>query len=570
MINKKLLLFIFSCFFPVIFHCASLTQPGGGPDDKTGPEILISNPAPDATNISTDTKISFTFSEWISTKSVKCVSIFPPVKIRTKLFNNKLEIYPLTKLKDSTTYHIQITSTLQDLHSNPISPYNLIFSTGPDLDSGTLRGCIIDTINKSINYKIALFTDKDLSDSGASGSPSYLLQTDSTGRFNFKHLAINSYRVIAYIDKNNDEHLQSTTEPVFIPEDSTIFINKENADILFFPALYDTAFPYITNVKAINNKVIIADWNKIFDTLVFKTVSVSVQKNDNNEQVKNISYLPLTNSLSFAITTGSPIDITSYRMVYSVKRIFDNYSFNDTVLFNGTNAVDSVKPELKIKPDTGSVIDLNSPLKLIWSEPVKITSPLLLTNSSGDSVITTVSKGYSDTCFIAPVSRLRPGSVYSMFFTKEFAKDLYGNSILSKDSTDSTDTLRVKTIEADSMANSLQGSIPCSKPTGNLIWIYAPFNSQQKTQYSSDKSGSFFFDSIPAGKGKIGYFIDKNRNHVADNGRVCPWYSPEPLLFSTDTVEARARWDIEDITVQICDPCKPPAVEKDTTDNRDR
>jgi hypothetical protein len=50
--------------------------------------------------------------------------------------------------------------------------------------------------------------------------------------------------------------------------------------------------------------------------------------------------------------------------------------------------------------------------------------------------------------------------------------------------------------------------------------------------------------------------MDKNKNRTPDKGRIYPWYSPEPYLLATDTVEARARWDVEGVSVSICDPCQ--------------
>lgn len=539
-----------------IFSCASLTPPNGGPDDKTGPEVLTSTPAFDAINVSKDTRISFTFSEWISTKPVKCISIFPPVAFKHKLYNNKLDIFPLTKLRDSTTYHVLITSSLLDLHGNPITPLNLIFSTGPALDSGYIRGCIIDSSTKSSQYRLALFSEKDLADSGVFGTPSYLLQTDTSGTFDFKHIKVNTYQPIAYVDKNNDAHLQSGTEAVFTTEDSLIFIDKETPQIMFFPALFDTSFPQITGLKAINEKIISAAWSRTYDSLVFNAPKIMIERADTTDKLLNVKYLPLNNSLTFALSTNLPLKIAPYRVVYSSTRIFDSKIFTDTVLFNGTNIADSINPGLHIKPDTNSVTDLTTPIRLIWTEPVTITKPLYVINSAGDSIQMSISAGHSDTSVITPFSRLSPGTIYKLIFTKDFARDLYGNTILMKDSSDTLDTLWIRTVNPDSIATSLQGGSSCLKHSDSRIWVYAPWGLSQRKHYTKDSSGIFRFDSIAASKGQIGYFIDKNDNRVPDKGRLYPWHSPEPYLMSTDTVEARARWDIEGVNVNICEPCK--------------
>lgn len=553
---NRLLLLLSPLLSLLLLSCASLTAPNGGPDDKTGPEVLVSTPASKATNINTNTRISFTFSEWISTKKTKCISIFPPVAFSTKFHNNKLEIYPLEKLRDSTTYHVLITSTLLDLHGNPISPFNLIFSTGPDLDSGSIRGCIIDPTRKAAQYRIALFTPKDLADSGVCGTPSYLLQSDTSGKFDFSNLKVGSYRAVAYNDVNNDAHLQSATESVFTPEDSLINIDSHTSSVTFFPSEFDTSFPRITNLKAANNKIVSAAWNKAYDSLVFYPPVISIERTNPMEKVQNVKYVPLKNSLSFMLYTEKPLNIAPYRVISSTVRIFDNQSHSDTVLFNGNNAFDTIYPSLRVAPDTNSTVNLNPEIKFIWSKPVIATAPLFLKDQSGDSVPTLLSPGYSDTTTISPVSRLHPSSIYSISFSKSHFRDLYGNSVFSDDSTDTADTVLIKTLDSDNIALSLQGSAPCLGHSENRLWFYTPFDSPDTKYLATDSAGSFRFDSIAAGKGQIGYFVDKNRNRNPDKGRLYPWRSPEPYITSTDTIEARARWDVEGISVPVCDPCQ--------------
>jgi hypothetical protein len=553
-----------------IFSCASLTSPSGGPDDKTGPEVLASTPVPKSTNINTDTRISFTFSEWISNKKSDCISIFPPIAYSTKIHSNKLDIYPLEKLQDSTTYHVLITSTLLDLHGNPISPYNLIFSTGPDLDSGSISGCIIDPAEKTAQYRIAFFTPEDLADSGVCGTPSYLLQTDTTGKFNFTNLKTGSYQAIAYVDINNDAHLQAT-ESVFTPEDSLIYIDQITPMVFFYPSVFDTSFPRITSLKAINNKILSAVWSKKYDSLVFNSPTFKIERTNHSETLQNVRYAPLNNSLSFMLCTDIPMEVAPYRVIFSTARSFDNQVFNDTILFNGINTIDTVFPVLKSKPDTTSFINLTPELKLIWSKPVTATTHLFLKNQSGDSIPALLSKGYSDTTIIRPVQRLHPSTVYSITILKKHFRDLYGNTIFSKDSSDTADTVMVKTADADSIALSLQGTAPCLGHSESRVWFYTPFTSPNTRYLAEDSAGYFRFDSITAGKGYVGYFNDKNKNRTPDKGRIYPWHSPEPYITATDTVEARARWDVEGISISICDPCRFSASDSasiDTTDSK--
>ena len=133
---------------------------------------------------------------------------------------------------------------LKDLRGNPVTtPYSLIFSTGPTLDSGAISGCVVDPSKNLLQPRIALFSPKEKADSGFSGPPSYLLQTDSTGHFSFNNIKTGIYTIIGYLDLNNDSRLQPVTEQVYMPADSIIKVQSSPAEIVLYPAVYDTAFP---------------------------------------------------------------------------------------------------------------------------------------------------------------------------------------------------------------------------------------------------------------------------------------------------------------------------------------
>lgn len=127
----------------------------------------------------------------------------------------------------------------------------------------------------------------------------------------------------------------------------------------------------------------------------------------------------------------------------------------------------------------------------------------------------------------------------------------------------------VKTIDIDSIASSLQGTAPCLSHSETRVWFFATFVSPDIKYLTADSAGTFRFDSIAAGKGHVGYFMDKNKNRIPDKGRIYPWHSPEPYFSATDTVEARARWDVEGVSVSICDPCGFSAIDSISADTVD-
>ena len=63
--------------------------------------------------------------------------------------------------------------------------------------------------------------------------------------------------------------------------------------------------------------------------------------------------------------------------------------------------------------------------------------------------------------------------------------------------------------------------------------------------------------TIPGGKGLLSCWRDGNRNGKIDKGMLVPWLPPEPFSVFADTIEARARWEVEGVEPRsACKGCK--------------
>lgn len=556
--NRILSLILFAGIIVTLISCAHQGTPSGGPDDKTSPKVVNSFPRSESVNVPTNSRIIISFSEWLSTKSDRGVSIFPPAKVKITVNRDRIEIIPVKGLLDSTTYHITINTLLQDLHNNPIlSPVSLVFSTGNTLDSGEISGCVIDPSKKVLQPKIALFNNaKFIPDSGLTVTPDYLVQTDSSGRFGFSHVKKGNYRIIGFSDANSDNLLEPVTEQVYSPVDSLITISDETAAIKLFPSSYDTARPKIKSIQVISSTIISGQWMTPYDLRSgLKLPQCTIERTDSLSASVQTNYISLTKT-SFFLQLKMPLTKSQYRLIYKIESSFRK-SFSDTVTFNGVSSVDTIKPVLNSWLPNSGTVDLLPEIKLMWSKPIVINTPLFLIDSTGnDTVMTKIQSGYSDTVTVIPKRRLKPSSSYNLVLLKTFGNDISGNSLKARDTTDTTTVIRLRTVDTDSLAISMTGGTDClgSKDAGK--WVFKLL--KRNTSYiSPDSGGQFRFDSIPSGKGLIYYFEDLNGNNKPDTGKVLPWIAPELFLSAPDTIEARARWEVEGIQINnLCAPCK--------------
>lgn len=535
--------------------CARQLSPSGGPDDKTGPSVSSITPKAESVNVPVNSHIIIKFSEWISTKSDRSVSIFPPIPFRVKVGGTELEIIPQNKFSDSTTYHIVITSILQDLHNNSItSPLSIVFSTGPSLDSGSIRGCVNDPSRQKFQPKVALFRAGQKSDSVLFGTPSYLVQTDSSGLFKVDHIRSGLYRVIAFVDANSDSRFQPVKEQLYLPQDSSISIKGTVVDsLIFFPAESDTGYPKITEVKEVDKRIVTGKWDRVYDTTFFHPLTFCCETSEKSKPVKIKKSILSAGGHEFAILFEDTLSKQQYKLIYKIGA--DSKSqFIDTVNLNSTGVSDTSRAVMRYSsPSIGA--DLRPLIRLVWSKPVMFRDSITMRDSTLDSVrAVSVSRGFTDTTDFKLLKSLLPGKKYKITILDSFGMDLGGKLLGKKDSTDTSVVITITTIDADSLAASVRGGMSCSYSDPARKWILKLFNRQGQF-ISRDSSGNFLYESIPAGKGTLAYFSDRNGNGTPDKGRLFPWKAPEPFYTVNDTIEARARWDVEGITVSACKRC---------------
>ena len=230
----------------------------------------------------------------------------------------------------------------------------------------------------------------------------------------------------------------------------------------------------------------------------------------------------------------------------------------DTNTCNGSITPDTLRPAyLSATPLSG--LPLAVKLHLAFSKPVGFSAPLVLVDTMHGQVPMRSATGFTDSVELTPERHLLPGMRYRLTLLQTSGRDLSGNMLKARDSV-SGDTVAVvtfATIEADSLATALRGCAHCLPREPRRIWRFLPISGGTPAQ-SADSSGCFHFDSLPSGRGLIEYFTDVNGNRSPDRGELFPFIAPEPFMVMPDTIEARARWEVDGVTFsKPCATCGP-------------
>ena len=140
-------LILASLIFPS--GCANATQPpSGGDKDTIPPRLTKVTPFPGTTGVEPhNTKIVFTFNEYVKIKDANGVFLSPPLEKKPKaVIKGKSVVVTFeSDLDTNTTYTLDLTGAIADNNEGNVFPgFTLVFSTGKQIDSLCMTGQVQD------------------------------------------------------------------------------------------------------------------------------------------------------------------------------------------------------------------------------------------------------------------------------------------------------------------------------------------------------------------------------------------------------------------------------------------
>ncbi|MDR1381024.1 MAG: Ig-like domain-containing protein [Tannerella sp.] len=214
--------------FCMIYACANIGNPNGGPYDEDPPRFTGSKPTINELNFK-GKQIEVFFDEYISLESPgENVIVTPPQKQNPSVMavGKKITVDLKDTLKENTTYTIDFTSSISDNNEkNVLENFSFAFSTGDVLDTLQISGVLINAADLEPVSKALVGIHGDLSDTAFTKTPFLRTsKTDERGRFIIHNIAPGSYRLFALddknrnyaYDKNNDEPL-AFLDSIIIP-----------------------------------------------------------------------------------------------------------------------------------------------------------------------------------------------------------------------------------------------------------------------------------------------------------------------------------------------------------------
>jgi len=534
----------------IISSCAQIVSPTGGPKDVKPPKALKYIPDSAATNVKVK-NMNIYFNEYIQLKDISQLIISPPVKKQptVKVKNKILQIQFDGDLKDSTTYCMNFGSAIADItEGNTIDNFRYVFSTGPYIDSLSLKGKVEYAFDHKTEKGILVMLYSAMEDSAPMKKiPDYFAKTKEDGSYKISNIKNGKYRVFALKDANGN-YMYDTPDETIGYIDSTINLQKDSSiNISLFKEKLKKQF--LKKAKAVEYGHIMFVFNKPVEQLNVAPLNFTPKKE---------WYLPEysanKDTVNYWLLGVASLDTLKLQ-------ISDNKKVLDTVEIKTiskeqpkTTAVKTKGDKFKFSVKTnidGKSLDLNNNIQMEFNHPIKKhdAEKIVISLDSVEEKQSDFSFGFNDQAVMRKfsitlaqtksktVSTWKEASHYGLFIPPGTFKDIF-------DLPNDTIKLSFKTGELkDYGTMKLKIKIP-ETDKQYIVQLLDEKENIVKENYLS-KGETINYEYLHPQKYHLKLIYDDNKNNKWDTGEYLKKQQPEKVAFSSGTIEVRANWDIE-------------------------
>ena len=236
--RKGFFFLVFLCI--LLYSCANMGTPDGGPYDETPPKIVRTSPEFGAYGAKSK-KIVLEFDENIKVENAaEKVIVSPPQLEQPEISasGKRITVELMDTLRPGITYTIDFADAIEDNNEgNPMGDYAFMFSTGDEIDTMQVSGYVLDAQNlepiKGIFVGLYALEDslmEQLPDSVfKTKSFDRISRTDSRGHFIVKGLKRCRYQAFALQDQ--DQTYSFTQKSEMLGFNNQVFTPSSKPDL---------------------------------------------------------------------------------------------------------------------------------------------------------------------------------------------------------------------------------------------------------------------------------------------------------------------------------------------------
>lgn len=611
--NSKSLYYIFIIIAAaVMYSCANIGNPSGGPIDKTPPIFMRSNPTPNAVNVK-DRKIEIFFDEIVTLKDPSTKIIVSPAQTempRMSALGRKVTVELVDSLLPNTTYTIDFSNSIQDNNEgNAIDNFAFAFSTGSVIDSMRVSGYVLDSRTLEPMQSVVVGLQSNLADSAFHKEKlQRVALTNDRGQFTIRNVSPGSYHIFALKDLDRDYKFGNPTEDIAFLDSIIVpsIGSREAADTVYNdlneidtimratrPAYFpndillsmfneDRKSQYLANNLRVDSTRISLTFAAASDTLPSLSI---VGRNDVPDQWYTLERSQTNDTLTYWIRPPHLVSADTLMVATTYLRTdtASNLSWGtDTLKFTfqrqkakkkkkneETDSLEQIR-FMELHPLANGTQEVYAPLLLQTGTPIERYSR---------EAFHLQRKLQSDTTFYpaeiksialrdSTLSRRdlmlkvdwEPGAAYKLAVDSLAMTDIYG--------------LQTKPLKVDFNVRKMEeyGNIVFNIPAVRDSAIVELLDGTEKIVLRAPvKSHRAELLNLLPGKYYARLFIDRNGNGKYDTGNYDMHLQPEETVYYPGAINLKKNWDVEqtwDIYATPIDKQKPEAIKKNKPERK--
>tara|TARA_B100000315_G_scaffold260242_1_gene320253 strand:- start:6814 stop:8487 length:1674 start_codon:yes stop_codon:yes gene_type:complete len=543
-------LFLYSAVLLLIFSCAAIGPPPGGPVDKTSPFIISVTPPSGKTQIDGGLKIHLKFSERLNEMTLeKGIRLVPNVdgELKFKIKKEELTVILPENLDTNQTYILTLDRIIEDEHKNQLDQtYQLAYSTGKEIAGGVIKGTVFNPEGESSLVYLYNLGAKTM-DSLFIREPDYYSMTDDSGKYHFAFLEEGDYQIISFTGGAAPFPVNPARMAYGLHWEVPLSITGEDSILSQINMKVEKEIPAL-NVLSVKMETSNQGAAKFTNPVAIEEQSpgwIAFSQDTVNERFSP-DFIFQTETPSQRIYFYSDLADAPVKMEVffsEVMDIFDGTLFSDSSTVS-VPGIDTTKVEL-ISPATNSTAEHNpeeSTFTLQFNTPINISENDSLFHVTLDDTIETEFKiEIVDPAKIRiqPKGKWETGDKFSIKIYGFNVKSFSGNSM-----SDSLVTVNFKIAEKIGKGG-ISGTVHGKYAAGTVVeaLMYETENTIHSVVVNS--ANEFMLDNIPSGFWQLNAYQDKDNNGRYSSGKAIPFQPSEPFFVLPDTIEVRANWIVE-------------------------
>lgn len=490
----------------LLYSCANIVTPQGGPKDTQPPKIVYTEPHDSTINF-TEKKIIIRFNENILLPNgAQGFTISPLLNQPLEAENNRKQLtFTLKDLQPNTTYTIIGDKAITDnTEFNKVPAFQYIFSTGDHLDTNQISGFIYNSENNkpvpNITVAIQRFDSVISKQYKSLGKPQYYSKTDESGSYTITGISKGSYFIYCFNDDN--KNMLHETGEAFGFNNKPVIIDTGNASAnLFLYPTIKTIQKGITAITTVQNGYYQVQFDPSYS---IKRISQTDISNDK----KSSLYVCLADSCS------SPFNYN----------LFTSLNTGDSVHFTSETGKGNISFAIPVSKIPSKLNVINAATNAKRETLIRFNRPLDATDFNASRIIV---NQYKDTIkaqitisdpFTLKVSGIESG-YYTLKIPSNTIHDIFGNYADSG-------VFPIQVFSESQLASITFK--PHTRTTQNILQVTGM---NYCSQFTLIDTNTINCAGLIPGKYIIRVFQDLNSNHYRDDGNFTEQILPEKLLY---------------------------------------